>query len=54
MLRRINPNIFTWTQHSFKSLIEKENINENFVEEISNLATLNNTGQNNRISGIVG
>jgi hypothetical protein len=52
--RRINPNIFTWSQHSFKNLIEKENMNKNNIEEIANLATLNNVGQNYRVSGVVG
>jgi rhamnose utilization protein RhaD (predicted bifunctional aldolase and dehydrogenase) len=48
-----------WVLCCLKSLVEaihleKESIDKNKFAKISNLATLNNYGQNNKVPGIVG
>ena len=54
LLRKINPNIFTWSQHSFNKLLEKHNLEGEYLEKIINLSVLNNLGQRAEIPGIVG
>ena len=59
MLRKINPNVFTWSQHGFKDLIEKEGLlnvkYDKLVHKTLKLATLNVLGQDyDKVPGIVG
>ena len=54
LLRKINPNIFTWSQHSFTKLLEEHSLEGEFLENFVDLSISNNIGQLGEIPGIVG
>jgi hypothetical protein len=54
LLRKIDPQIFTLSQNSFKMLLGQENLNNVAMENFCNLAISNTLGQSWEVSGLIG
>jgi hypothetical protein len=54
LLRKIDPNMFTLSQHSLKEILVKEKLANSYLEKILNLSCLNHLDQFSHIHAIAG
>jgi hypothetical protein len=54
LLRKIDPNLFTLSQHTIEEILDKEKLNNNYLLKILNLSCLNYLDQFLHIHAIAG